>query len=379
LSPADTRQPGEAAPVVKEAEPSKSQEKNKGQEDRPDQAPSSPWRRRLLVSGGILAAILILGGGVGWWLRSRHWVSTDDAFIDAHVTRLAPRIAGQVVQLLVRDNQVVQGGDLLLEIDPADFQVRLNTARARRGSAAAQVAQLRAEVLVRQAAIGQAEANVVVAEAEQANAEATLRRFQSVDPRAVTQQQRDDSDAQARSARAKVEANRQAVAAARAQVASAEAQVSAAEAAMHEAEATVKDAELQLSYTRILAPVAGRVTNRSVEVGNYVNPGQALLALVEPDMWVTANFKETQLSGIRPGQAVEIRVDAYPEPRLNGVVDSIQSGTGARFSALPAENATGNYVKITQRVPVKILIQDDRARDMPLAPGLSVVPYVRRR
>jgi membrane fusion protein, multidrug efflux system len=214
----------------------------------------------------------------------------------------------------------------------------------------------------------------VVAEAEQANAEATLRRFQSVDPRAVTQQQRDDSDAQARSARARVEANRQAVAAARAQVASAEAQVSAAEAAMREAEAAVKDAELQLSYTRILAPVTGRVTNRSVEVGNYVNPGQTLLALVEPDMWVTANFKETQLSGIRPGQAVEIRVDAYPEPRLNGVVDSIQSGTGARFSALPAENATGNYVKITQRVPVKILIKDDRARDMPLAPGLSVVP-----
>jgi membrane fusion protein (multidrug efflux system) len=129
----------------------------------------------------------------------------------------------------------------------------------------------------------------------------------------------------------------------------------------------------------VLAPVAGRVANRGVEAGNMVTPGQALLAVVEPDIWVTANFKETQLRRIHPGQEVEITVDAYPDPVLRGRVDSIQRGTGARFSILPPQNATGNYVKVTQRVPVKIVVADDRARQMPLSPGLSVAPSVRVR
>ena len=144
-------------------------------------------------------------------------------------------------------------------------------------------------------------------------------------------------------------------------------------------EAAITNAELQLSYASIVAPVAGRIANRGVETGNYVTPGQALLSVVEPRVWVTANFKETQLKDIRPGQAVEVKVDAYPDPVLKGRVDGIQRGTGARFSVLPAQNATGNYVKITQRVPVKIVLEDDRARDLPLSPGLSVVPSVRVR
>ncbi|WP_165982610.1 HlyD family secretion protein [Dankookia rubra] len=341
--------------------------------------PAPPWRRRLLIGGGALAGLLLLVGGGWWWWQSRLWEATDDAFLEAHVTRLAPQVAGRVAELLVDDNQRVEAGQLLLRIDPRDFEVALQNARARHGSAAAQVAEAGAQVAVRRAAIGQAQANVVIAEADQENAETSLRRFRSVDPRAVTQQARDDAEAQSRSARARVEAARQEVAAAEAQAAAAEAQRRAAEAALREAEAAVGNAELQLSYTSIAAPVAGRIANRGVETGNYVTPGQALLSVVEPSVWVTANFKETQLRQIRPGQAVEVKVDAYPDPVLKGRVDGIQRGTGARFSVLPAQNATGNYVKITQRVPVKIVLEDDRARDLPLSPGLSVVPSVRVR
>lgn len=349
------------------------------EERKEEKPPASPTRRRWLILGGIAAAVLLLGGGLAWWLQARQWESTDDAFLEAHVTRLAPQVGGRVARLLVEDNQLVQAGQLLVEIDPRDLDVALANARARQGSATAQLAQARAEQAVRSANVAQAEAQIRVAEADEQNAESNQRRFRSVDPRAVTQQQRDDADAGLRSARARTEAQRQAASAARAQVASAGAQITAAEAAVREAEAAVANAELQLSYARITAPVAGRVANRSVEAGNYVTPGQALLSLVEPTVWVTANFKETQLRSIRPGQPVEVRVDSYPEPVLRARVDSIQRGTGARFSVLPPQNATGNYVKVTQRVPVKIVLQDDRARDLPLAPGLSVVPSVRVR
>ncbi|WP_158292016.1 HlyD family secretion protein [Paracraurococcus ruber] len=332
-----------------------------------------------MIGGGALAAVLVLAGGGWWWQQARLWESTDDAFLESHVTRLAPQVAGRVAELLVEDNQRVEAGQLLVQIDPRDQEVALENARARRGSAAAQVAEAGAQVAVRQAAIAQARANQVVAEADQENAEATLRRFRAVDPRAVTRQQNDDAEAASRSARARVDAARQAVAAAEAQAAAAEAQRRAAEATLREADAAIGNAELQLSYTKIVAPVAGRIANRGVEAGNYVTPGQVLLSVVEPSVWVTANFKETQLREIRPGQAVQVKVDAYPDPVLNGRVDSIQRGTGARFALLPPQNATGNYVKVTQRVPVKIVLADDRAKDLPLSPGLSVVPSVRVR
>ncbi|MBL6456004.1 HlyD family secretion protein [Belnapia sp. T6] len=353
-------------------------EPKRDEEKKPAETPN-PLRRRLLIGGGILAALLLAVGGGWWWWSSRQWESTDDAFIEAHVTRLAPQVGGRIARLLVQDNQRVEAGQLLVEIDPRDLDIALATARARQGSAAAQVAQAEAELAVRRASIGQADANVLVAEADLENAETSLRRFRSVDPRAVTQQQRDDAESGSRGARARLEAMRQAAAAARAQATSAEARIRAAEAAKHEADAAVANAELQRSYAGLTAPVAGRVTNRSVEVGNMVTAGQALLALVEPEVWVTANFKETQLRTIREGQTVEVKVDAYSDPVLRGRVDSIQRGTGARFSVLPAQNATGNYVKVTQRVPVKIVLADDRARNMPLSPGLSVVPRVRVR
>ena len=350
----------------------------KGQQEQ-EKTPGRRVPRWLLIGGGALAALLILVGGGWYWWHARQWESTDDAFIEAHVTRLAPQVGGRIARLLVDDNQRVEAGQLLVEIDPRDLDVALETSRARLNSAIAQVAQAEADVALRTASVGQADANVLVAEADLENAETTFRRFRSVDPRAVTQQQRDDAEAGSRGARARLEAMRQAAAATRAQVLSAEAQRQAAGAARREAEAAVHNAELQRSYANITAPVTGRVTNRSVEVGNMVTAGQALFALVEPDVWVTANLKETQLRLVRPGQPVQIEVDAYSDPVLRGRVDSIQRGTGSRFSVLPAQNATGNYVKVTQRVPVKIRIEDERARDLPLSPGLSVVPSIRVR
>jgi membrane fusion protein (multidrug efflux system) len=195
----------------------------------------------------------------------------------------------------------------------------------------------------------------------------------------VTRQQIEASTATFHAAEARLDANRQMVGGAQAQVHAAEAQVLAAAAALKQAAANTQAAELQVSYCTITAPVAGIVTHRTVDAGNYVNAGQPLFALVQDDRWITANFKETQLAGIRPGQAVDVKIDAVPSVTFRGRVDSFQAGTGTAFSTLPAENATGNYVKIVQRVPVKIVFDDTRIKDYPLAPGMSVTPRVRVR
>jgi membrane fusion protein (multidrug efflux system) len=229
---------------------------------------------------------------------------------------------------------------------------------------------------VRHADVGQAEANIHVAEADLTQTQQDLTRYRSINPNAITRQQLDNATAAQRSAQARLEANRQAAESLRAQLAVAEAQVVAAEAVLKTDDANVEGEQLQLSYTQVVAPAAGRVTRRTVELGNYVNAGQPLLAVVQPGLWVTANFKETQLTKMRPGQHVRIYVDAFPDASLDGHVDSLQSGTGSVFTALPVENATGNYVKVVQRLPVKILFDGDEAGKLLLAPGMSVVPRV---
>jgi len=328
--------------------------------------------------GGMVLLGLIVGGTV-YWLNARHFESTDDAFVDADTTQMASRVAGQVTKLLFADNQHVAAGQTLLLIDPSDLQAKLDQTKAQQVSAEASLQQARAQVTVQQAIVNQASANVVVAEADLLQARQDYTRFQSINPRAVTRQQIDSATAGFHSAQAKLEANRQTVGGAHAQVHAAEAQVLAAQASVKQAEASTRAAQLQLSYCTIVAPVAGIVTHRTVDAGNYVSPGQALFALVQDDRWVTANFKETQLGVIRPGQDVDLSVDAVRSVTFHGKVDSFQTGTGSAFSTLPAENATGNYVKIVQRLPVKILFDDDRVKNFPLAPGVSVVPDVRVR
>lgn len=333
-------------------------------------------------AGLIVAAIVVLGligVGVRYWLESRHFEITDDAAVDSNTTQMAPRVAGQVTKLLFADNAHVAAGDPLLTIDPSDFQAKVDQAKAQQASAGAAFQQAQAQVQVQQAAVDQAAANVRIAEADLVQSKQDYDRFQAIDPHAVTRQQIEATTAAYHSARARVEASRQTVDGAKAQVRAAQAQVLAAQASIEQAAAAAQAAMLQLSYCTIVAPVAGIVTHRSVDAGNYVAAGQPLFALVQDGRWVTANFKETQLAAIRPGQDVDLVLDAVPSVIFHGKVDSFQAGTGTVFSALPSENATGNYVKIVQRLPVKIVFDDDRVNDYPLAPGMSVTPSVRVR
>jgi len=303
--------------------------------------------------------------------------STDDAFIDGYVTVISPRVPGQVTRLLVTDNQEVKAGDVLVEIDPRDYEASRSQARADLAVAHSQSDQSQAQVKVSEARVAQAQAAVAAAAAEAQRADADLQRYQSVESQAVSKSALDLAQAQARSADASLEAARSQTKAAEAEVALSKAAVETATAAIQPAEAKLQQAELNLSYTKIIAPLDARVTARTVQTGNYVQPGQALLALVPKNVWVVANFKETQLTCMHAGQPVELTMDAYPNRKFKGKVDSLQAGTGARFSLLPPENAVGNYIKVVQRMPVKIVFDEPLPADLDIAPGMSVVPTVR--
>jgi membrane fusion protein (multidrug efflux system) len=244
-------------------------------------------------------------------------------------------------------------------------------------TAQSQSDEAQAQVKVSDAKVVQAQAAVTAADAENQRAADDLKRYQTVESRAVSKTAFDLAQAQARSAAADLEAARSQVTAAQAQEALSKAAVETAAAAVQQDQAKVHQSELNLSYTKIIAPVAARVTARTVYVGNYVQPGQAMLALVPTNLWLTANFKETQLTDIRPGNPVEVHVDAYPDQNLKARVDSLQAGSGARFSLLPPENAVGNYVKVVQRVPVKIVFDEMLPTNLDIAPGMSVEPKVR--
>jgi membrane fusion protein (multidrug efflux system) len=362
----------------------------------------------------LVIAAAASGGGYYYYVYARPYERTDDAFIEGSITRVSPQVPGQVVRVHVEDNQPVNAGDLLVEIDPRPYEVRLDTARAAlrlaetrvktarvtvdltRATTDAGIDQAEAEVDAAKAAVEQAHAEVAAAEAEAKRAETDSQRYDNLDESAVSRQRRDLADATARVASARLmEAHKQVVAGeARVaaalgrlasaktgpqQVAASESQAEQAVAGVEQAKAAVRGAELDLSYTKVYAPMSGHVTRKSVRVGENVQAGQALFSIVPDDVWIIANFKETQLTRMRPGQPVTIRVDVYPAVAFAGHVDSIQGGTGARFSLLPPENATGNYVKVVQRVPVKILFDAKPGPDLFLAPGMSVVPRVRVR
>jgi membrane fusion protein (multidrug efflux system) len=336
-------------------------------------------RRRLFRIAIVAVPLLVVLLGLYYWFAIRPYETTDDAFIEGYVTPIAPQVAGRVARLLVDDNQRVNKDEMLVEIDPRDYEARLAQARARLAAAKAQFDQAKAQLTVDEAKAEQERAGVVAAEAEAERAQADLKRYEAVESRSVSRSQLDLAVAQARSTAAEVEVARNRQKAALAQATLSKANIETAAANIEQAEATVRQAELDLSYTRVVAPVDGFVTHRTVEVGAYVQTGQAMLALVPAQVWVVANFKETQLTYMRPGQRVEIEVDAYPHRAFQGHVDSIQRGTGARFSLLPPENAAGNYVKVVQRVPVKIVFDNPPDPQFVLGPGLSVVPAVKTR
>jgi membrane fusion protein, multidrug efflux system len=333
---------------------------------------------RLVLAG--LAVVTLAAGATLWWLDARHYESTDDAFIDVHVVKIAPQVAGRVAQVLVDDNQQVAAGAPLIEIDPADFQAKLDQALAAQASARAALAQANAQQAVTTANAQEAQAQVAVAQANATNAASQLDRDRPLaEQHVVSRQQLDNDLANARSTAATLVAAQKKQAAAEAQLAVAQSQIEAAKASLASTDAQAEAARLDLSYTRIAAPRGGRITRKNVSPGDYVQSGQNLMALVPSEVWVTANFKETQLSHMRIGQPAEITIDAYPGVTFHGHVESFQAGSGAAFSLLPPENATGNYVKIVQRIPVKIVFDDPLDPARPLGPGMSVVPTVKVR
>jgi membrane fusion protein (multidrug efflux system) len=401
--------------------------------------------------------VITIAAAIACYLHSRSFESTDNAFIEGNVVQVSPRVQGQVVRVYVTDNQRVRKGDLLVEIDSRDYELkvaetkaRLIDARARLSSAqsgvdltsdvtgaalvqataaleaarnqidilSARLQQQDADVQAAEAALRQAEAGRIAAEAAARRAESDATRYRALYKKdEVSKQTLDRAEAEEKASTATLDGAGYAVSGARARLDQAKAARTATVSSLQQAknlaqqasgglqeaqagskqvrirESEVKSvnaqieqlgsmnrsAELSLSFTRIYAPDDGTVTRKSVEPGNFVQVGQALMAIVTDRLWVVANYKETQLTYMRPGQLVDIKIDAYPQYKLKGKVDSIQTGTGARFSLLPAENATGNYVKVIQRMPVKITFLEPPPSDIRLGPGMSVEPRVRVR
>ena len=339
-------------------------------------------RRRPIVLPLVIAVagLVAVGGGVVWWLAARDYESTDDAFIDVHMVRVAPQVAGRVSLVPVDDNQAVAAGQLLIRIDPAPLQAKLAQAMANQANAAGSLAQAKAQRAVVEADAARARAQVDVAQANASNAVIALKRVQGLAASAAfSRQQFDDATANAASTAANLVAAQKNQASAEAQLPVTESRIETAGAALSSAKAQVEQARLDLSYTEIFASEAGHIAHKNVSSGDYVQVGQALAALVPLDVWVTANFKESQLARMRVGQPVEISIDAYPDKTFHGHVDSFQRGSGPAFSLLPPENATGNYVKVVQRVPVKIVFDSPLDPNRPLGPGMSVVPSVKVR
>ncbi len=362
-------------------EPNASAQGPVAESPRPSPPPEPVYKRPAFIVSVVLLFSIGLGCGLLYWLYSRHYVSTDDAYIDGHITQISPQVPALVLALHIDDNQLVRKGDLLIELDPTDYQVALEQAEAQVAAAQGRLLQTQTQIESAKAAVAEASAQIDASQVAVDNTSRDLQRYTQVDERARSRQQFDNATAAAKNALAQLEQSKARKVSAEASVATAQAAVKAAEGDLRTAEANLRKAEVNLSYCRIYAPSDGRVTQRTVEPGAYLQTGQAMFFLVSPNVWVTANFKETQLKNMRPGQAVTIKVDAYPNRKFRGHVDSIQAGSGSRFSVLPAENATGNFVKVVQRVPVKIIFDygDNTSDAGILGPGFSVIPTVKVR
>jgi membrane fusion protein (multidrug efflux system) len=342
--------------------------------------PPKKKRRRFLVPAIVVAILALVTSGTLYYLHARHFETTDDAFIEGHVIAISPRIAGQVQQVLVNDNDHVAKGQVLATIDPRDFDAKLAEAKASLEAAQGRLSESRTHVSALEAQVAKANADLEAQQSAADLARQDAARYENLAPGAASAQERSRVQSVAKTAQANLDAAKAALSAATAQLANGQSQVKTAEAEAAQAQTIVEQAQLNRSYATITAPESGRVTRKSVEAGAYVQVGQALLTIVPEDVWITANFKETQLDDMRPGQPVKIEVDAYPQHDFTGRIDSIQAGTGSRFSMLPPENATGNYVKVVQRVPVKFVfdhLPTDSA--LVLAPGMSVEPKVKVR
>ena len=304
-------------------------------------------KKRVLVPS--ITGIIFLICGLFYAIHTVYYKSTDDAFIEGHVITVAPRVSGPVLHLNIEDNQDVKKGDLLLEIDPNDYQAKLKETKAKLDEA--------------KSALVSADNQVTKSLSDLDFARNDYERYSKMREKGISSKQ-------------DYEASLNKLTVAEANNNSAKAKFEEIQSTIKRLEAEVEQDELNLSYTKIYAAADGKITNRSVEQGNYVQVAQPMFAIVPEKMWIVANFKETQLANMKPGQPVKIKIDTYGGKKFSGKVDSIQRSTGARASLFPPENAVGSYVKIVQRVPVKIVFTEDISK-YNIVPGMSVVPEVK--
>jgi membrane fusion protein, multidrug efflux system len=335
-------------------------------------------RRRPVVSAiGALLLASALGGGYLYLNQIEHFQSTDDAFIAARQTSLAPKVSGYITAVPVTDNQHVAAGDVIARIDDRDYRIALEQAEAQVAAAQASIQNIDAQLDVQQAQINANQAQVDQAQAALVFAQQQAARYQHLEQTGYgTVQNAEQYTSQLRQQQAAVQSAQATLNLAKRQIEALKAQRKSADASLAQAEAQRDQARLNLSYTIVTAAQPGRIVNLGAAVGAFAQPGTSLTQFVPDEIWVTANFKEIQLDRMRPGEPVTLRIDAYPGRTIRGHVDSVQPGSGTAFSLLPAQNATGNYVKIVQRVPVKI-VMDNPPKDVALGPGMSVVPTVR--
>lgn len=433
---------GQSAVLPKTRSPEAPPTDGAGTPDAPPSLQKQRPKRILLAIALGLGAIVTGSTGYNWWRYAATHQETDNATVAGHIYQISSRIAGNPLQVPVDDNQTVQSGQLLVQLDPKDYQVKVQQAQAalamaRKQAEAAQagialagqtaqgqtveaqgnVNQAIASISTAEAAVTEAQSGVPVAQAELTQARANLAKVRADYDRyqtlyrsgAVSQQQLDAAKAAYETAQAQQSAAQQGVSQAQAKLAQARQGVSqaqaqlaasrgglqkaqagteqtevnrqqyaAAQAAIEQAQANLSEAQLQLSYTRITAPVAGRIGRKTVEVGERIQPGQPLMAIVGDDLWVVANFKETQMGKIHPGQLVEVELDAFPGHTFQGRVNSTSPASGSEFALLPPDNATGNFTKVVQRIPVKIVLDRDsiQAYESQITPGMSAVVKV---
>ena len=390
-APPEAERPAEAPEKTRPAEPAEKTERPprpSEHEARPEQEPAAKdkkpeaprkglLRRPLLIGAGALTLLAAAVAAYIYWDNSSHFESTDDAFIAARQFAIAPKVGGYVAAVPVTDNQHVDKGDVIARIDQRDYMTALAQAEAQVTGAKAGIHNVDTQIATQDAQITSARAQVAQAQANEELAKVTWGRDQTLVKQGWATAQQGTTDVQnLKAQQAGVDSAQAALKVAQRQIDTLRAQRASAEASLAQAEATLDQAKLNLSYTTVTADQPGRVVNLSGAVGQYAQAGTNLSMFVPDKLWVTANYKETQLDRMRPGQPVDLEIDAYPERAFHGHVDSVQPGSGPAFSLLPPENATGNYVKIVQRVPVKLIL-DNPPTDVSLGPGMSVVPSVR--
>jgi membrane fusion protein (multidrug efflux system) len=352
-------------------------------EEKQPQAPSKKprtgllKRRPVILTIGAMLLAAAVGGGYVYLDYAERFQSTDDAFIAARQSSLAPKVSGYVTAVPVTDNEHVAAGDVIAHIDDRDYRIALNQAESQVAAAQASIENIDAQLQVQQAQISANQAQVDQAQAALVFAEQQNARYQELAQKGSGSiQNAQQYSSQLRQQQAALASAQATLKLSQRQIEALKAQRNSATASLAQAKAQRDQAQLNLSYTTVTAAQPGRVVNLTAAAGQFAQPGTNLTMFVPDQIWVTANYKEIQLDHIRPGEPVTLAIDAYPERAIRGHVDSVQPGSGTAFSLLPAQNATGNYVKIVQRVPVKIVL-DDPPTDVALGPGMSVVPTVR--